>query len=139
MNYFADTLPRVMRVGRVGDRLMFVLLAHPGAGGPIAKGVELKADNPTGLRMAGQEFLHQTPGSSSYVILSLPLEVMTDFSKFADHVPTGPDATRHTPPPAVLAKLRRLVLSFEALAEEAPAVIVSPKLPAVLSRLISRA
>jgi AraC-like DNA-binding protein len=124
VNQFSDTLPRVARIGIVGDRILFGFLAQPGAG-PITGGIEMMSDKLHQMRAAGQEFYHQTPDSSSYVTVSLPAVLMTDLDDLAGRVPTHSDLIKHAPPPAALAKLRRLNEAAGALAEDAPAVLAS--------------
>jgi AraC-like DNA-binding protein len=122
INHFSDTLPRIARVALVTDRIMFAFMAKPGPG-PISGGVELKIDDFYQVRCNGQEFYHQTFDASSYVTLSLPPDAMGSLNELASYVPTNDDVIKYTPPPAALAKLRRLREAAGSLAEDAPAVI----------------
>ena len=126
INHFSDTLPRIARVALVTDRIMFAFLTKPGPG-PISGGIELKINNFYQVRCNGQEFYHQTFDASSYVTLSLPPDAMSSLNELASHVPTNNDLIKYTPPPAALAKLRRLRDAAGCLAEDAPAVIQHPE------------
>lgn len=122
INHFSDTLPRIARVALVTDRIMFTFLTKPGPG-PISGGIELKINNFYQARCNGQEFYHQTFDASSYVTLTLPPDAMSSLNELASHVPTNDDVIKYAPPPAALAKLRRLREAAGSLAEDAPAVI----------------
>jgi AraC-like DNA-binding protein len=124
INHFSDTLPRIGRVGLLGDRILFGFVTHPMAG-PITNGLELGKNSIHRTRAVGQEFYHQTTDVSSYVTLSLAPDALTSFDELARHVPTTNDILKHTPPAAALAKLRRLFASAKVLADEAPIVLTS--------------
>jgi AraC-like DNA-binding protein len=124
INQFADTLPRIARIGMVGNRILFGFLTQPGAS-PITDGMEMELDRLYQARANGQEYYRQTLDRTSFVSLSLPPEAMAGIDDLASRMPAHDGHTTYAPPPAALAKLRRLNEAAGTLAEQAPGVLAS--------------
>jgi AraC-like DNA-binding protein len=124
INQFLDTLPRIVRIGLVGDRILFGFQARPGAG-PNTNGIEAEWDKLYQTRANGQEFYRQTYDATSLVTVSLPRQAMGAYDGLACHVPTHDDIGRYAVSGGALEKLRRLSAAATILAEEAPGVLAS--------------
>ena len=124
INQFVDTLPRIARLGLVGDRILFGFQARPGAG-PNTNGIESEWDKLYQARANGQEFYRQTFDAMSLITVSLPPKAMEAYEDLSGHLPTHNDIVRHAPPVGALEKLRCLSSAAATLAEDAPGVLAS--------------
>jgi AraC-like DNA-binding protein len=125
MQRFSDNLPRVAHSAPQTRRAMISFRTEPGPS-LLWGGVEMLPTNIT--RHEGRDTFQHSSGSACWGAMSLPVEEMVSVGAAIAGCDLTPpkDALAATPPPAAMARLRRLHAAAGHLAEEAPEIIANP-------------
>jgi AraC-like DNA-binding protein len=127
VRWLSDNLPRVAHVADVAEQAFISFRIEPGPR-LIRDGAEMLTSNIIWRRSSGSYF-HKSDGLASWGTISLPLEDMASIGAALVGCDLRPpqDALTVIPPPAAIAKLKRLHAAAAQLAEDALAVIAHPE------------
>ena len=123
----AESVPRILHAANLPGRAMISFHTSPGQE-LVSGGVEMRPTNIIQYS-EGQSYYQRCSGPIRANAMSLPLEEMAAVSESMAATDLTPprDATLITPPPAAMARLRRLHAAAAQLAEDAPEIIAHPE------------
>jgi len=123
---YCSNLPWVAHTAIIKGRAVFALRAEPGPS-LLRAGEEMQTTNIERLAN-GQTIYTRSSGTVSWGTISLPVDALAAIGAAAGYdLKTPVDVVTETPPPAMMARLRRLHAAAGHLAREAPEIIANPE------------